>query len=171
MGFASCLCYCGDVACWRPAKLCTMFGHLIGWYTISRFLVVLAPRRNFARCILHFTSKSCILLYWQCYCTALQQRAWAKLCSVVQGMELRNFCRGRHLYSAGRPSHWALAHILVLYYSLFLYVCFCCVRFSFFSTMPRDWLGRTSLKWPLCVAWDVNSQLNQSIVVVVVASE
>jgi len=28
-------------------------------------------------------------------------------------------------------------------------VCFCCVRFSFFSTMPRDWLGRTSPKWPI----------------------
>ena len=25
-------------------------------------------------------------------------------------------------------------------------VCFCCVRFSFFSTMPRDGLGRTSPK-------------------------
>jgi len=23
-------------------------------------------------------------------------------------------------------------------------VCFCCVRFSFFSTKPRDWLGRMS---------------------------
>ena len=30
-------------------------------------------------------------------------------------MELRNFRRGRHLYSAGRPSRWALAHILVYY--------------------------------------------------------
>jgi len=51
--------------------------------------------------------------------------------------------RGRHLYSAGRPSRSALAHILVeviLSYSLFVYVCFCCVRFSFFSTVPRDWL-------------------------------
>jgi len=28
-------------------------------------------------------------------------------------VELRNFRRGRHLYSAGRPSCWALAHILV----------------------------------------------------------
>ena len=44
---------------------------------------------------------------------------------------------GRHLYSAGRPSRWALAHILV------------CVNFSFFSTEPRDWLGRTSAKWPI----------------------
>jgi len=26
-------------------------------------------------------------------------------------------------------------------------VCFCCVRFSFFSTTPRDCLGRTSPKW------------------------
>jgi len=34
---------------------------------------------------------------------ALQQRALAKLCGVVQGMELPNFRRGLHLYSAGRP--------------------------------------------------------------------
>ena len=39
----------------------------------------LAPWRNFARCRIHFTSKSCVLLYWQRYCTALQQRASAKL--------------------------------------------------------------------------------------------
>jgi len=31
----------------------------------------------------------------------------------MQGMELRNFRRGRHRHSAGRPSRWALAHILV----------------------------------------------------------
>jgi len=52
--------------------------------------------------------------YWhERYCTALHQPASAKLCSVIQGIELRNFRRGRHLYSAGRPSHWASAHILV----------------------------------------------------------
>jgi len=34
------------------------------------------------------------------------RHASAKLSSVVQGMELRNFRRGRHLYSAGRPSRW-----------------------------------------------------------------
>ena len=32
---------------------------------------------------------------------------------VVQGMELQNFRRRRHLYSAGLPSRWASAHILV----------------------------------------------------------
>jgi len=30
-------------------------------------------------------------------------------------MELWNFGRGRHLYSAGQPSRWASAHILVTY--------------------------------------------------------
>ena len=36
------------------------------------------------------------ILYWHRYCTALQQRASAKLCGMVQGMELRNFRRQRH---------------------------------------------------------------------------
>jgi len=31
----------------------------------------------------------------------------------IHGMELPNFCRGRHLYSAGWPSRWTSAHILV----------------------------------------------------------
>ena len=61
-----------------------------------------------------FTSKSWVLIYWQRYCTALQQLASAKLCDVVQVTELPNFSRRRHLYSAGRPSRWASAHILVV---------------------------------------------------------
>jgi len=113
-GFASCFRYCSDVAHRRPTKLCTMSGRLLGWYTIHIFggSCSLAPWQNFALCKIHFTSKSCVLLYWQRYCTKLQQRARAKLCGMVQGMELRNFRRGRHLYSAGRPSRWASAHIL-----------------------------------------------------------
>jgi len=54
-----------------------------------------------------------VLLYWQRYCTALKQWASAKLCGVVQEMELRNFRRQRHLYSVGRPSRWESAHTLV----------------------------------------------------------
>ena len=84
------------------------------------------PWRNFARCNIHCTSKSCVL-YWQRYCTAVQQRALAKVCGVVQGMELRNFRRGRHLYSAGRPSRWASTHIVVAHV--------CCARF-----VNRKWL-------------------------------
>ena len=93
-GFASCLHYCSNVAYQRPTKLCTMFGRLLVCYTIYTFSGAIAPWQNFARCNVHFTSKSCVLLYWQHYCTALQQRASAKLCGVVQGMELRNFHRG-----------------------------------------------------------------------------
>jgi len=35
-GFTSWLCYCTDIAQWRSTatKLCTMFGHLLSWYTI-----------------------------------------------------------------------------------------------------------------------------------------
>jgi len=50
------------------------------------------------------------------YIGSVTTRHWrpsAKLCGVVQGMELRNFRRRRHLYSAGRPLRWASAHILV----------------------------------------------------------
>ena len=76
---------------------------------------------EFCRCNVHCTSKSCVRLYWQRYCTAVQQRASAKVCGVVQGMELRNFRRGRHLYSAGRPARWASTHIVVAQV--------CCARF------------------------------------------
>jgi len=34
--------------------------------------LVHSPWWNFERCRIHFASKSCTLLYWQCYCTALQ---------------------------------------------------------------------------------------------------
>ena len=54
-----------------------------------------------------------VFSYCHRYCMALQQRISAKLCAVVQGMELRNFRKGCHLYSAGRPSRWASAQILV----------------------------------------------------------
>jgi len=73
------------------------------------------PWWNFAPCKIDFMSKSCVLLYCHRYCTAVQQRASAKRCGVVQRMELLNFRRGRHLYSAGRPSRWASADILVLF--------------------------------------------------------
>ena len=65
-------------------------------------------------CKIHFASKFCILVYWQHYCTALEQRPSAKHCGMVLGMELRNFRRGRHLCSAGRLSRLASVHILVL---------------------------------------------------------
>jgi len=82
---------------------------------IYTFSGALAPWRNFATCKIHFASKSGVVLYWQRYLLHGTLTAGsAKLCGVVQGMELRNFRRGRHLYSVGRPSRWASAHILVI---------------------------------------------------------
>ena len=74
----------------------------------------LATRRNFATYKIHFASKVlrspilATLLHM-----ALEQRALAKICSVIKGMELRNFRIWRHLYWAGRSLRWASAHILV----------------------------------------------------------
>jgi len=44
-----------------------------------QFRRLLPPWQNFSRCKIHFTSKSCVRLYWQRYCTALRQRASADL--------------------------------------------------------------------------------------------
>ena len=44
---------------------------------------------------------------WQRYCTVLQQ--WA----TGRQPNFAALNRGRHLYSAGRPSRWASVHILV----------------------------------------------------------
>jgi len=74
----------------------------------------LAPWQNCALCKIRFTFKSCVHISCQSYCTSLQQWASAILCGMVQGMELPNFHRGCHLYSAGQPSRWASAHILVM---------------------------------------------------------
>jgi len=60
-------------------------------------LGALAPWWNFSRCKIYLESKSCTILYWQHYCTALEQWTSAKLCGVVQGMQLRNFRKRRHL--------------------------------------------------------------------------
>jgi len=70
----------------------------------------LGPWWSFARFKIHFVSMSCVLLYWQHYCMAVEQ---PEICGMLQGMKLRNFHRGLHLYSAGRPSCLASAHILV----------------------------------------------------------
>ena len=42
-----------------------------GTLYIYTFSGALAPWRNFVRCKIHFTFKSCVLLYWQHYCTAI----------------------------------------------------------------------------------------------------
>ena len=80
-GFASWQRYCSDVAQRKPTKLCTVFGRLLCWYmtyTFSGFL----PVKEFCQvqyllCVQVLRSA---LVFWQRYCTALQQWASAKLC-------------------------------------------------------------------------------------------
>ena len=90
----------------------------------------LGGRFLWTRCIYSFSAGFCPLTkycqvqtsLWVCiqvlprYCTALDQWASAELCGMVRGMELRNFLRGCHLYSAGRASCWLSAHILVFFF-------------------------------------------------------
>ena len=46
-------------------------------------------------------------------------------------------------------------------------ICFCCVRFSFSSTVPRDWLGRTSPKWSVLFWLGHTTLTHQSINILV----
>ena len=70
----------------------------------------------------------------------------AALLTALQWWRQPNFAalnRGRRLYSAGRPSRWASAHILVM------------LGFVFFRTKPRDWFGKRLRNDLFCIEWDV----------------
>jgi len=90
-----------------------MFGRLLGCYIVYTFSGADGPTTEFH----HVQNSLCVQVLRSPTLGALlhgtQAAGSAKLCGVVQGMELRNFRRGRHLYSAERPSRWASAHILV----------------------------------------------------------
>jgi len=88
----------------QTTKLYTMFGRLLYQYVVYTFSAALAPSLNFARCRIHFASKFCVLLYWQ---------RTARHSSSGRQPNFAALRSGRHLYSAGRPSRWASAHILV----------------------------------------------------------
>ena len=76
-------------------------------------------------------------------------------------------CRIGPVLFAGRRSYEAtkvaLVFVLILCCSFSVFrmnVCFCCNRFSFCRTTPRDWLGRTSSKMTCFVSsgtWNLNS--------------
>jgi len=57
-------------------------------------------------------------------------------------------CRKRRL-SLALVFVWLFC--VVVHFFWLVNACFCCVRFSFFHTEARDWLGETPPKWPtLC---------------------
>jgi len=83
-----------------------MFGRPLGWYTIYTFSWVLAPYRNGVLPGATFTSRPSLALSSFGSVTARQY-------SSGRQPNFATLNRGRHLYSAGRPSRWALAHVLV----------------------------------------------------------
>ena len=62
-----------------------MFGRLLGWYTIYTFLGALGPLTEFCQ----VQNSLYIQVLHSPILAALLQRASAKLCGVVHGMELR----------------------------------------------------------------------------------
>ena len=97
--------YCSNVAHRRPTKLCTMFDRLLGWCAIYTFRGLLLPN------ILpgaKFTLRPSLAFSYIGNVTALHSSSGRQTNSAP-------FSRRRHLYSAGRPSRWASAHILVLF--------------------------------------------------------
>ena len=84
----------------------TLYIHFPGFYPVPEFCHV---QNSFCVQVLRSPILAALLH------AALDQWSSAKVCGVAQGMELRNFRRRHHLYStAGRPSRWASAHILVI---------------------------------------------------------
>jgi len=92
-GFPSWLRYCSDVVHRRPTKLCTTFSRLLRWYTIYSFSGAVYLLTEFCQFTLrssHAFSRSGSVI------AGIPAAGSAKLCGVVQGMELQNFRRGRH---------------------------------------------------------------------------
>ena len=62
---------------------------------------------------------------------------------------------GRRSYEVTSPGFSFLGGLYyVVYFVMGAWLLLLCF-FQFFSTKPRDWLGRTSPKWPIFVGWDV----------------
>ena len=82
-------------------QICTMFGCLLSWYTMYTFLGALASGLNLSTCKIHFASKSCILLYWRRYCTALQQRGQPNSAAWYKEWNYRTFAEGTTYFRLG----------------------------------------------------------------------
>jgi len=76
--FASWLRYCTDVVHRRPTKLHDVWPSVWAVTLYIHFWGLLSPNGILPRKI-HFASRSCVILYCQRYCTALEQWALAKL--------------------------------------------------------------------------------------------
>ena len=95
----------------KANQLCTMFGRLLGWYTICTLAGLLSPNGIF----LQVQNSLCVQILRSPKFAALLHGTQAA--GVWRQPNFAAFSRVRHLYSAERaerPSRWAWAHILVL---------------------------------------------------------
>jgi len=67
-----------------------IFGHLLGWYTMYTFLGALAPDRI----LRHAKFTYAFFLYWQHYCTALQQRGQPNFAVWYKEWNYQTFAEG-----------------------------------------------------------------------------
>jgi len=105
MGFGTWLHYFTDVAQRRSTKLCTIFGRLPRWYTIYIHFRGLLPSNGISP-FAKFTLRPSLAFSYIWSVTARHS-------SSGRQPNFAAFSRGCHLYSAGRPSRWAWADILL----------------------------------------------------------
>ena len=96
----------------EATKLCTMFGRLLGCYTIIHFSGLL-PRDGILPGA-KFTLRPSLAFFYTGSVTARPSSNGRQPNFVA-------LSRGRQVYSAGRPSRWVLAHILLVYVSMCAY--------------------------------------------------
>jgi len=104
-----------DVAQERSTKLYMMFGRLLRWYTIYISGAHAPTLTEFWQ----VQNSLCV----QILCSPIYiGSVTARHSSSGRQQNFAAFSRGCHLYSTGRPSRWASAHILVwLYFCYFYY--------------------------------------------------
>jgi len=64
------------------------------------------PMTEFSRCKIHFTSKSCVLVSCQRYCTALQQRRQPNFAAWYKEWNYRTFAEGATYIRHGAHHVW-----------------------------------------------------------------
>jgi len=124
-GFTSWLRYCTDVAQRRSTKLCTMFGRLLGWYTIYTFLGLLLPNEilpgsKFTS--LAFSYIGSVTVWHSSSGRQTNSAPWYKKWNYGTFAPHRFQQRAPPILR-GRPSRWAYAHILILNLGLLDLVC------------------------------------------------
>jgi len=98
----------------------------------------------------HIHSSMCIYTCNFNYCTTSSLQSPLTVAHLtVAYLHLRNILTGYYCFHLTAVVQLNLFCLSVLCHVSVEWCVFACVRFSFFSTKPNDWLGRTSPKWSI----------------------